>query len=240
MHTKRNLIVAALLVLVSLFVVATASAERGGRRGPGGHGPGPDGDGPGPCAEDVQRLCSDVEPGEGRIQECLASKASELSTECSEGIAKAQARHEEHRAKREAFKAACGADVERLCGESLGAGGEGGPDEGGPDAGPGKGKGHGKRKAIMECLSTHEAELSAECQAQTADAKAHHEARKAKHEAVKTACAADVQTFCADEAASAGEGKGKGKRHELFACMRQHERQLSGDCLSAIQSARPE
>lgn len=235
MNTKRGLIVAVLLVLVSLFVVATASAERGGRRGPGGHGPGPGGDGPGPCAEDVKRLCADVEPGEGRIQECLASKATEVSAECSEGMAKAQARHEEHRAKREEFKAACGADVERLCGEALGAGGEGGPDEDGP--GKGHGKGHGKRKAIMECLSTHEAELSAECQAKTAEAKAHHEERKAKHEAVKTACAADVQTFCADEAA---EGKGKGKRHQLFECMSQHERQLSGDCLSAIQSARPE
>jgi hypothetical protein len=40
----------------------------------------------GPCAEDVAKLCKDVEPGGGRIAQCIKNHTNELSPECKKGI----------------------------------------------------------------------------------------------------------------------------------------------------------
>lgn len=44
------------------------------------------------CAADVERLCNGVQPGEGRIMQCLEQNQSQLSQQCSDGMAKAKAK----------------------------------------------------------------------------------------------------------------------------------------------------
>ena len=38
------------------------------------------------CGEDVQKHCSDVEIGEGRMMKCLAAKQSDLAPECTTAL----------------------------------------------------------------------------------------------------------------------------------------------------------
>jgi hypothetical protein len=39
------------------------------------------------CSGDIEKLCSDVEPGGGRIKDCIKSKVNDLSTGCKEALA---------------------------------------------------------------------------------------------------------------------------------------------------------
>jgi Cysteine rich repeat len=45
------------------------------------------------CRADVERLCKDVKPGEGRIRECLKTHAAELSDSCKAAIREAREHH---------------------------------------------------------------------------------------------------------------------------------------------------
>lgn len=38
------------------------------------------------CADDVQKLCSDVKPGEGRIVKCLKDNSKSVSPECRDKL----------------------------------------------------------------------------------------------------------------------------------------------------------
>jgi hypothetical protein len=42
------------------------------------------------CADDVQKFCKDVKPGEGRVVRCLKDNSAGLSTECREKLAPAE------------------------------------------------------------------------------------------------------------------------------------------------------
>lgn len=42
------------------------------------------------CAEDVQRLCREVEPGEGRILQCLQERTQDVSEGCYQSLPKGQ------------------------------------------------------------------------------------------------------------------------------------------------------
>ena len=44
------------------------------------------------CAGDIDKLCASIEPGEGRIVQCLIDKKPELSTQCSGEVAGFEAR----------------------------------------------------------------------------------------------------------------------------------------------------
>jgi hypothetical protein len=45
------------------------------------------------CAADVQKLCSGVEPGGGRILRCMRQHQSELSPDCQSAMADAMAQY---------------------------------------------------------------------------------------------------------------------------------------------------
>lgn len=40
------------------------------------------------CKDDVQRLCAGVQPGGGRILQCLKAHKEEMSVGCAQGLAK--------------------------------------------------------------------------------------------------------------------------------------------------------
>lgn len=93
----------------------------------------------GPCKADVEKLCKDVQPGEGRIVKCLKEHEAELSAECK---AKKDEVKEEMKEKRADMKEACAEDVKSFC----------------ADAKPGHG-------GILKCLKKNEASLSEACKA---------------------------------------------------------------------------
>ena len=110
--------------------------------------------------------------------------------------------------------------------------------------GEGEGKKHGKCREeiqklcpdiekgpeLAKCVDEHADKLSAEC-------KEHHAKRKEKHEeilklreSVKEACKSDQEKFCKDK--EIGEG--------LMKCMKEHEKELSEGCQSAIDKLKEE
>jgi len=92
----------------------------------------------GPCAADVQKLCAGVQPGGGRIRDCIRQHESELSEACKKNI------QEKGQQMEEAWKA-CKPDVEKLC----------------KDVAPGGGR-------VAACLKTHEKAVSPACKQEVA------------------------------------------------------------------------
>ena len=90
------------------------------------------------CTADVQKYCSDVPPGGGRIQRCLHEHEAEISKEC-------RARLDDLVREAGLLGATCRWDIARLC----------------SDVAPG-----GAR--IVSCLENHAEDLSIECKAQLA------------------------------------------------------------------------
>jgi hypothetical protein len=88
------------------------------------------------CRADVGQFCADVEKGSGRVFDCLDSHSVELSSSCQSEITKITLA----RAQIQAVTAACRADIGRLC--------QGVPQQ---------------ANAILQCLQTHESELSPDC-----------------------------------------------------------------------------
>lgn len=97
-----------------------------------------------PCTEDIQKYCADVQPGAGRVRDCLKAHETNLSRACKE-------HGEEVREKVENFKDACGADLKKFCGDTQEGGG---------------------RK--IACLKRHRAELTPECATEVAQIKRKH------------------------------------------------------------------
>ena len=90
----------------------------------------------GACAEDIKNLCADAKPGAGGVAACLKQHDAELSAACKahqDDVRKKAA------AKAEAFNAACGEDMKKLC----------------PDAKHGRG--------LMACLHGKDADLTPTC-----------------------------------------------------------------------------
>ncbi len=127
-----------------------------------------------PCAEDVVRLCPDVQAGGGRVVACLRQHEAALGGACREKLASDTAR-----ARRviQDFGQACRADVERYC----------------PAIDPGGGR-------VMGCLNQHLLDLSNACQNVMGRL---NEARE-RVSAVRAACAADVERLCAGVPPQAG------------------------------------
>ncbi|HEX3903791.1 MAG TPA: cysteine rich repeat-containing protein [Polyangia bacterium] len=49
------------------------------------------------CHDDVERLCKEVEPGDGRLRECLRAHKDELSEGCKTAIREAKPHHHPRR-----------------------------------------------------------------------------------------------------------------------------------------------
>ncbi len=90
-----------------------------------------------PCKADLERLCGDVQPGQGRIQACLKEHKDELSAECKAFI---EVKAEEVRERLEHLAEVCKGDAERLC----------------TNVEEGEGR-------IFRCLFLHKDSLSPEC-----------------------------------------------------------------------------
>jgi hypothetical protein len=95
----------------------------------------------GACKADAQKLCSDVQPGEGKLLECLKTHQAELSPQCATNIKSAQQAVKQ-------VSDACEPDIEKYCFDTtMGKGG------------------------VAACLKQHKADLSAGCKDAVAKAK---------------------------------------------------------------------
>jgi len=94
-----------------------------------------------PCAEDVEKFCKGVQPGGGRIAECLKQHENELSGPCKQRI-------QETRERAKEVHQACADDVQKFCG----------------DVTPGKGR-------VAQCLKEHANQLSPECKKKLEEAR---------------------------------------------------------------------
>jgi hypothetical protein len=101
----------------------------------------------GACKADVQKFCADVKPGEGRIVQCIKQHESELSDACKQTLA---ARKEKRKERGEALQAACKEDDQKFC----------------ADVKPGDGR-------KVQCLQSHQAQLSPACQRGLASMRTH-------------------------------------------------------------------
>lgn len=114
-----------LLAAAPLLALAAAGPDPLGPQNPGA--------GRGACRADVERLCGDVQPGNGAKRACLRQHQGELSSECRERVGQAHQRVAQ-------LRQACSGEVQRLCSGVQ----------------PGRG-------GIARCLREHESELAGTC-----------------------------------------------------------------------------
>jgi hypothetical protein len=78
------------LIAVALLPFFAAGAALAQDASPPAHPGGPHG---GPCRADVQKLCSGVQPGGGRIIDCLKQHAADVSQACHDAMAAHEKAH---------------------------------------------------------------------------------------------------------------------------------------------------
>jgi hypothetical protein len=93
------------------------------------------------CKGDIDKLCSDVTPGQGRILDCLDSKSDQLSSSCqgSRSVLRDTASKVVDKAT-VAFRRDCGNDIQKYCADVP----------------------HGQGR-LLNCLGKHEDGLSNSC-----------------------------------------------------------------------------
>ena len=172
------------------------------------------------CGADLQRFCIGVQPGGGRLVECLSSHTDELSAACGNVIAAAG----RGGAK---LRAACGADLQRFCATVQ----------------PGGGR-------LVECLSSHTDELSAACGNMIAATQARRSTSNPSAQSpatqpaapvtvgnapvtigsiLRASCGPDVQRLCAAAR----------RESEVLKCLDSRRRELSTTCSSYFQKLGP-
>ena len=72
------------------------------------------GKGKGQCREEIKKYCSGIEPGEGRIKECIEKNKSSFSQECQERMEKRKEKMEKCKSE---VVALCGAPGDKSKGE---------------------------------------------------------------------------------------------------------------------------
>ena len=121
-----------------------------------------------PCAADAQRLCANVEPGQGRVAACLKEHQSEVSAACKERIASFREQMQE-------ASEACKNDVQKFCSGVQ----------------PGGGR-------IVRCLKEHADQLSAECKTQGEKMREQRAEHRGRMQELAQACRPDAEKFCPD------------------------------------------
>jgi hypothetical protein len=91
--------------------------------------------GTGACKADAEKLCKDVQPGDGRMARCLKQHEASVSPACKDAMLQA-------RQKMQALREACRSDAKQYC--------------------KGVKPGHGR---MLACLKQNEAKLSEGCRA---------------------------------------------------------------------------
>ena len=163
------------------------------------------------CGQDVHRFCHGLQPGEGRLIQCLSSHRSELSPACTSRLTAARPTlgvvppspntqrsdlpstnpPTSYAATANALRASCGPDVQKLC--------AGVPRENG---------------GVVKCLSAHRVELSPTCDAFFKEMPARRAAQKSApkttpptaHGPATTPAAADTAGDTAAPSAVNGRG----------------------------------
>lgn len=97
--------------LLTLALLASSSTASAGPNKPiGGK------NAQGACHDDIERLCKDVQPGEGRVLQCLNSHKADVSKGCASAIQDLKAQLKK--------LSACEPDVEQFCWDApVGKGG---------------------------------------------------------------------------------------------------------------------
>src|SRR3569623_3416240 len=98
------------------------------------------------CATDVDKFCKDVQPGHGRIADCLNLHTAELAPACKKTVETVTTQMNAHME----MHADCAADVQKLC----------------SDVAAGSGR-------VPMCLGEHTKELSPACKKHVDDMKSH-------------------------------------------------------------------
>jgi len=93
----------------------------------------------GACKDDMKKLCGDVKPGDGAMQDCMKSHEADLSQGCKDNMAEMKQKME---AKRKEMQEACKADIKQFCANVT----------------PGEGR-------EFACLKSYEDKISAGCKA---------------------------------------------------------------------------
>jgi len=116
----KNQMLAAAFALAAVFAVAPAFAQEAKPVNQA-------------CKAEIESLCASAKEEGGGVRKCLNDNAAKLGADCTASIAAAKER-------REKMRAACKDDVEKLCKDAEGKGGQ-----------------------VMQCLRSKTAELSKPC-----------------------------------------------------------------------------
>ncbi len=137
------------------------------------------------CAGDVAQHCSDVEPGLGRVHDCLRSHREDLSEACASEELKLEEVEADDVRLRPGFARDCGEEMAVYC----------------RGVAPGKGR-------MFRCLQNAVAQeaFSVACKARVADKQARSQLFYNLDYGVRTACAAEAAGMCA-AAGRTGHGK---------------------------------
>jgi Cysteine rich repeat len=119
-----------------------------------------------PCEADVQKFCAGVQPGQGRVLQCLAQHEADLSAACKQ-------KRDSFREQMEEIRAACEGDAKKFCSGIR----------------PGSGR-------IAACLKSHQNELSDVCKNEGAKLQQRGETHRALLQDVRQACREDAGKFC--------------------------------------------
>ena len=155
---KASICAIAALCATSLFANAAVADEQQMRRDA--------------CRADVERLCKDIQPGQGRLGQCMKKNEASVSQECKDQMAKMR---DEMRQRMQAFDEACKGDVEKFCKNVQ--------------------LGHGR---MASCLRDNSANLSAACKDEMAKMDERHKQMRERMHSAAEACKGDVEQYCKD------------------------------------------
>jgi len=137
------------------------------------------------CAKDVATYCADVQPGMGRVHDCLRANQAKISKECADEELKLQIVEAQDVRLRPGFTRDCSEEMAVYCKAVQ----------------PGKGR-------MFRCLQNNlgQVDFSEACKKRVTDKQSRQQAFYKLDYGVRSNCAGEVDTLCADVK---GDGHGK-------------------------------